>query len=60
MERYYTIPQLEERTGISRRTIYGAIKRGEIQTFMPNGLNRGWRIAEGEFRRWLESKTRRA
>ena len=60
MEHYYTIPQLAERTGIPRRAIYGAVKRGELSTVMPNGLSRGWRIAESEFKRWVQSKTRRS
>ncbi|MBP3894220.1 MAG: helix-turn-helix domain-containing protein [Atopobiaceae bacterium] len=61
MERYATVRELADESGIPRRTIYAAAQRGELSAFLPNGSRRGMRIRPSEFVRWLESKeTRRA
>lgn len=54
---YLTVRELFDMTGIPKRTIYDAIKRGEIARFVPNGCERGYRIAESEALRWIESHT---
>lgn len=55
LERYHSVAQLSERTGIPKRTIYDAIERGELAVFVPNGCVRGYRIAESEAMRWIDS-----
>ena len=46
LERYYTVREVSERTGIPVRTIYDAISRGDLQRLVPHGCVRGWRLSE--------------
>lgn len=57
MERYYTIAELSELTGLSKGELSAAVRRREMTCICPNGGTRYRRVAEGEFRRWLASKT---
>lgn len=58
MERYATIRELADASGIPRTAIYDAIARGEIRAFVPNGNRRGYRVRPSEFERWCESNER--
>ena len=58
IERYYTIPELSELTGIPKGEINAAIRRGEMTCIYPSGGTRYRRVAESEFRRWLASRMR--
>lgn len=60
MERYQTVGELAEASGIPARTIYDAIARGEIAAFVPNGRRRGYRVRPSEYERWLRSKETRS
>ena len=57
IERYYKVKELAELTGISRESIYAAIRSGELHATRPNGMRKCWRIAESEARRWLAACT---
>lgn len=56
-ERYYRVRELSELTGISRESIYAAIRSGALHKTTPNGMRKCWRIAESEARRWLAECT---
>ena len=61
MERYMSVRELSDESGIPVRTIYDAISRGEVAAFTPNGCRRGYRVRPSEFERWMRSReTRRA
>lgn len=60
MERYRTVRELADESGIPARTIYDAMDRGEIAFFTPNGCRRGRRVAPSEFERWLGECTKSA
>ena len=57
IERYHKVKELAELTGISRESIYAAIRSGELHATRPNGMRKCWRIAESEARRWLAACT---
>lgn len=57
IERYHKVKELAEMTGISRESIYAAIRSGELHATRPNGMRKCWRIAESEARRWLAACT---
>ena len=57
MERHERVATLAKESGIPARSLYAAIERGEMKALRPNGCKRGWRIARGEFARWVASKT---
>lgn len=59
MERYYTVREISERTGIPRRTIYDAINAGRLAALMPNGCRRWWRVSESEWERYVRENTRK-
>lgn len=60
LERYYTVREVSEATGIPVRSIYSAIARGDLQRLVPHGCVRGWRLSEQAVRDWLDGKTPRA
>lgn len=53
MERYYTVTQVAEITGIPRRTIYDAIRDGRLRVLVPNGNRRGMRVSEAAWREYV-------
>lgn len=57
LERYYTVREVSERTGIPVRTIYDAIARGDLQRLVPHGCVREWRLSEQAVHEWLDGKT---
>ena len=57
LERYYTVREVSEATGVPVRTIYDAISRGDLQRLVPHGCVRGWRLSEQAVRDWLDGKT---
>lgn len=57
LERYLSVAQACEETGLGRRTLYRAIERREMPVLLPNGCRRGMRIPESGLRRWLERRT---
>ena len=57
IERYYRVRELSDLTGISRESIYAAIRSGALHKTVPNGMRKCWRIAESEARRWLAECT---
>lgn len=59
MDRYLSVSELSEAYGIPRRTVYDAIKRGDIAVFVPNGCVRGYRVRVDEFERWCRDCERR-
>lgn len=59
MERYYTVSEISERTGVPRRTLYDAINAGRLEALVPNGCRRGWRVSESEWERYVRENTRR-
>lgn len=52
MERYESVRALSDASGIPVSAIYGAIRRGELAAFVPNGNRRGYRVRPSEFERW--------
>ena len=62
LERYYTVREVSEATGVPVRTLYDAIARGDLQRLVPHGCVRGWRLSEQAVRDWLggDGKTPRA
>ena len=40
-----------------KRVVYAAIERGELRTFLPNGLSRGHKILGYWIIEWMESGT---
>ena len=59
MERYYTVSEISERTGIPRRTLYDAIDTGRLAALVPNGCRRGWRVSESAWSEFVKANTRR-
>jgi excisionase family DNA binding protein len=59
LQRYRSVAELADMTGISRHRIYDAIKRGDLPALTFNGNSRGWRIVERDFEEWLEREKRR-
>ena len=57
IERYYRVRELADLTGISRESIYAAIRSGALHKTTPNGMRKCWRISESEARRWLSACT---
>ena len=57
IERYYRVRELSDLTGISRDSIYAAIRSGALHKTTPNGMRKCWRISESEARRWLAECT---
>lgn len=55
MERYYTVADVAEMTGIPRRTIYAAMSAGLLAYVKPNGGKRGRRVRERDVAAWLEA-----
>ena len=60
MERYYTIAEVSEATGIPKRTCYDAVASGLLKVVTPNGSQRGMRTTEAWVTEWLEGRARRA
>lgn len=60
MERYYTISEVSEATGIPKRTLYDAVASGLLKVVTPNGSTRGMRTTEQWVTEWLEGRARRA
>ena len=58
MERYESVRALSDASGIPVSAIYGAIHRGELAAFVPNGNKRGYRVRPSEFERWCRSRER--
>lgn len=56
IERYHTVTELHEMTGIPRKSIYRAVERGELRVTRLNGTSRCY-FAESEVRRWLAECT---
>lgn len=56
MERYYTVAEVAEMTGIPRRTIYDAMSAGRLAYVVPNGGTRGRRVRERDVAEWLEGE----
>lgn len=50
---YLTVAQAAEETGLSKASIYKAIKSGDLAKTAPNGCSRGWRIRRKTLDRWL-------
>ena len=59
MERYYTVSEISERTGIPRRTLYDAINAGRLAALVPSGCRRGWRVSESAWSEFVKANTRR-
>lgn len=59
MERYYTISEVSEATGIPKRTCYDAVASGLLKVVTPNGSQRGMRTTEAWVDEWLQGKARR-
>ena len=59
MERYYTVSEISERTGIPRRTLYDAINAGRLAALVPNGCRRGGRVSESAGAEFVKRSTRR-
>ena len=56
MERYYTVAEVAEITGIPKRTIYAAMSAGLLAYTTPNGGKRGRRVRECDVAAWLEGE----
>lgn len=59
LERYFSVREVSEATGIPVRTLYDAISRGDLQRLVPHGCVRGWRLSEQAVHDWLDGKTPR-
>jgi len=55
IERYYSVRELAELSGICKNQIYRAIERGDLRAVMPNGNMRGLKVSESAFEGWLKS-----
>lgn len=53
LERWYTIPELAERTGFKRSALYAAVRAGRLVAVSPNGGTRYRMVSDGEWRRFL-------
>lgn len=45
--------------GVDPHAAYAAIRSGELDARIPNGLTRGYRCRRSEFVRWMESRMAR-
>ena len=54
MERYYTVAEVADATGVPRRTIYSAMSAGLLAYVTPNGGTRGRRVRASDVDAWLE------
>lgn len=59
MERYYTVSEISERTGVPRRTLYDAINAGRLEALVPSGCRRGWCVSESAWAEFVRKSTRR-
>lgn len=59
LERYYTVREVSEATGVPVRTCYAAVASGLLKVVTPNGSRRGMRTTEAWVDDWLDGKTPR-
>lgn len=53
-KRWLTVPEAAREMGISPRTTYDAIKRGELRAVVRRGCSRGYRVAAEEIARYMD------
>lgn len=53
---YLTVKQTAELLGISERSVYKAVERGELRAIVRRGYVKGYRIAKQEVDRWLKEE----
>lgn len=52
MEKFYTIRDAVDVTGLSEWQLYREIRSGRLRGIVRSGMERGYRIAESELDRW--------
>lgn len=52
MEKFYTIRDAADVTGLSEWQLYREIRSGRLQGIVRRGMERGYRIPESELDRW--------
>ena len=56
-DRLLTVADIAARLGAHEETIRSWLREGRLKGIRPGGTKLGWRIAESELRRFLESRT---
>lgn len=55
--RYLSIGQAAKEYGLSRRALYDAIHRDEIEVFVPRDHERGWKVRDVDVEAWQAANT---
>ena len=53
---YMTVKEAAELMGISTRSVYAAIERGELKALERRGYVKGYRISRQEVDRWMRGE----
>lgn len=53
-KRWLTVPEAAKEIGISPRTAYDAIKRGDLRAVVRRGCTRGYRVSTDEIARYMD------
>ena len=53
---YMTVKEAAELLGMSTRSVYDAIERGELKALVRRGYVKGYRISRQEVDRWLSEE----
>lgn len=48
-----TVAEAAGALGVTVRTAYAYIERGELRAVRPRGRSRGWRVRRDEIERWM-------
>lgn len=53
---YMTVKEAAELLGMSTRSVYAAIERGELKALVRRGYVKGYRISRQEVDRWMREE----
>lgn len=53
---YMTVKETAELLGMSQRSVYAAIERGELRALVRRGYSKGYRISREEVERWMREE----
>lgn len=53
---YMTVKEAAELLGMSTRSVYAAIERGELHAVVRRGYTKGYRISRQEVDRWMREE----
>ena len=56
-EDWLTVKEAAQLSGRDVHTVYGAIKSGELDARVPNGLTKGMRVRRGDLMAWMAGKS---